>query len=305
MKSTTLVTSLTSLTRAMAVAASIVVFGFLYVLQVEPQRAASLEAREQLEVARGELNRQRLQDGSVVAAAAPSGFDEFETRAIAGDRVREVIDAVKAALSGPAVGGVSRVVIATGEPGDGSIDSIVGPFARQVSHTPVTVTFDARYEQIGRFFSGLRVLPTTFDLRAVELTPQAGAATGVMRAKVSLLVFHRPGLTTRSGTPQPEMADVVPAPGLTNERPANHPTVKAATDRASASPARPAPVVTGILVSGGRRVALVDGRVVGPGDRLAAGIVQSIEPDAVVIAGPRGQTRLLKIERRVIGSEPR
>ena len=47
------------LTTAMAVAAPVVVFGFLYVLQVQPERAAAAESRSQLAAARDELNRRR------------------------------------------------------------------------------------------------------------------------------------------------------------------------------------------------------------------------------------------------------
>ena len=272
MKSATLVTTLTTLTKAMALAAPFVVFGFLYVLKVEPQHAASDEAREQLEAARGELNRQRALARSPVAATTTSALDEFERSTAEGDRLGEVANSIKAALSSPAVGGVSNLLIATGEPDDGPIDSIVGPLPPRVWHTRVTVTFDAQYEQVGRFLSILRALPTTFDLRAVDLRQQLGLRPGLMRAQILLLVFHRAPL-------------------------AKQPSRMAGGNRAVAPPSHPDPVVTGILVSDGRRVALIDGRLVRTGDRLQTGVVQSIEPDTVVIAASGGQLRRLKIER--------
>lgn len=284
---------------AMAVAAPIVVFGFLYVLQVQPERAAALEARNQLEVARGELNRQRALVRSQAARTAPSALDEFDARTAEGDRIGEVADVLTAVLNSPAVGGVSNLSIATGSPVDGSIDSIGALFSRKIAHTPVTVTFDARYEQVGRFFWNLGTMPTTFDLHSVELTPGTASRPGLMRAKVALLVFHRPGAMAAGRAPQPQTVDVT-TPERPRDPPAKQMRAAAAPDRAIASAAQPDPVVTSILISSGRRVARVDGRIVGPGDRLGAGVVRSIEPDAVVIVEPGGRARRFEIERRVI-----
>jgi len=304
MKSATLVTVLTSLTIAMAVAAPIVVFGFLYVLQVQPERAAALEVRNQLEAARGELNRRRALVRSQAAGTAASAGDEFDARTAEGDRIGDVAHALTAMLKSPAVGTVSNVSIATGAPGDDPIDSMVGVFSRKVMHTPVTVTFDAQYDQIGRFFRNLRVLPTTFDLQSVELTRIAASPAGLMRARVSLLVFHRPG-AMRPRAPQPQKVDVVTTPASTPDPSGKQPRAESVADGAVATVVQPDPVVTSILFSSGRRVALVDGRIVRQGDRLGAGVVQSIEPDAVVIAGPGGRTRRLEIERRLIGTRAR
>ena len=284
MKSTTLVTTLTSLTKAMAVAAAVVVFGFLYVVLVLPERAAAVEARAQVEAARSELSRLRTLEGSPGPATAASLVDEFETRAIEGNRVAEVVDAVAAALNSPVGVGISNVVIVTGDTTDGPVDSIVGPLSSKVSHTPVTVAFDAQYEQIGRFLASLRTLPATFDLRGVELA-QRTVSSATLRAKVTLLVFHRPGLTVRSGVVRPR------------DPMANGPT-GSALPRPAPPAQQPAPVVTSIVIAGGRGVALVDGQVVRPGDRLQAGVVQAIEPDAVVVAGPGGRIRRITIKKR-------
>jgi hypothetical protein len=265
----------------MPVVAPMVVFGFLYFMLVQPQRASSLEARERLDAARSERNRLQTLARSPAQTTA-SVFEAFEARAMEGDRVGEVVDGITAALKSPSAGGVANSFIATGEPGDGPIDSIVGPFSRDVWHTPVTVTFDAQYEHIGRFFSSLRALPATFDLQGVEIAPAASRPAGLMRAKVSLLAFH-----TKPRAPL-----------------AKQPAAGTGRNRAMASAREPDPVVTGILVSGARRSALIDGRLVRTGDSLRAGVVQSIEPDAVVLAGPDGQIRRLQIARPVIGTQP-
>lgn len=285
MKSTTLVTTLTSLTKAMAVAAAVVVFGFLYVLLVLPERAAAVEARAQVEAARSELSRLRALERSPGPARAASVADEFETRAIEGDRVAEVVDAVAAARKSPVGVGISNLVIAIGDTTDGPVDSIVGPLSSKVSHTPVMVTFDAQYEQIGPFLASLRTLPATFDLRGVELAQQTASRGTLLHAKVSLLVFHRPGLTVRSGVVRPR--DPITNGPTGSARPQPAPPAQ-----------QPAPVVTSIVISGGRGVALVDGEVVRPGDRLQAGVVQAIEPDAVVVAGPGGRIRRITIKKR-------
>jgi hypothetical protein len=190
-KDATLVTRLTSLTMAMAIAAPLTVFGLLYILLVQPERAAALVARGHVEAARVELNRRRELVRVQGAKRATSALDEFDARTAEGTRIGEVSDVLTAALNGLAVGGVSNLTIAAGAPVDDTIDSMAALFSRKFVQTPLTVTFDARYEQVARFFGNLGVLPTTFDLHSVELTPRAASLPGFMRAKVSLLVFHR------------------------------------------------------------------------------------------------------------------
>lgn len=298
MKGTTRVTLLTRLTTAMSVAAPLVVFGFLYVLQVQPERAAALEALERLDVERRAVDRRRMFVVSPASVNTASTIQEFVIRTPEGDRAADVADALTAMLNSPAVGGVSNLSIETGVPSDAPIDSMVGRFSRKVMQTPVTVAFDARYEQIGRFFWNLRMLPTTFDLQSVELEPATRSRTATMRAKATLLAFHRPVDAPVVPVPQPHMVDVVTAPQWRRDP-------FAAGERADAVkavtvPAPPEPVVRSILFSSGRRVALVDGRVVGAGDRLRSGVVRSIEPDAVVIAAEGGRERRVEIQRPVI-----
>lgn len=300
MKSARLITTLTRLTTAMAIAAPVVVFGFLYVLQVQPERAAAAEAREQLAAAQALLNRYGLFAVPPGVVHEASALVEFDARTAEGDRAGEVAAALAALLNSSAVGGVSNLSIETGAPSDGPIDSMVGLFSRKVMHTPVTMTFDARYEQIGRFFWNLRLLPTTFDLRSLELTPGAARRAALMRAKVSLLAFHRSEAEASRPAPQPQVVDVITAPEWGRDPFATAQRPDAAKASASAAAVRRDPVVSSILFSNGRRVALVDGRVVRPGDRVAAGVVRSIEPDAVVIAAADGAARRFEIARPVI-----
>ncbi len=269
MRSATLVTVLTRLTTAMAVAAPVVVFGFLYVLQVQPERTAAEDVRHQLAVARDELNRRR----SLLRSKALDKEPEVE-----GDRAGDLAEAVTALLNSPAVGGASNVSIDSG--------------------STVTVTFDARYEQIGRFFWHLRVLTTAFDLHSVDLTPLTVPAGGLTRARVSLVALHRPETV---GTNQPPLTDIVDVdtPPIWARDPFASPPRPDAS-RAAGVVAQPDPVVSGILYSSGRRVALIDGRLVGPGDRVGGGVVLSIEANAVVITEPGGRERRVEIARPAV-----
>lgn len=260
MKSTTHVTTLT---RVMAVVAPVVVFGCLYVLKVQPERDAADASRSELATALDELHHRSSIVRPQVAVSERSALDEFDARTIEGNRV-------------PAVGGASNLSIERGAPSDVPGDSFVRLFSRAVVQTPVTMTFDAQYEQIARFFRDLRARPTAFELQSVELTPLTASEGGLTRAKVSLLLFHRAETAEARQPPRRPMVDVRPPP----------------------DPARgPDPVVSGILFSSGRRVALVDGVVVARGDAVRAGVVLSIEPDAVVIAEPGGRVRRVEISR--------
>jgi hypothetical protein len=273
MRSATLVTTLTSLTTAMAVAAPIVVFGFLYVLLVQPERARAAIDRIELDRTLADLDRQRS------SARAPSGgaesvVDEFAASAARVERPGDLVDVLTKVLNGPAVGGVSNLLIETGADGAGG--------------TPVTLTFDARFEQVVRFVRSLRALPENIDLRTVEIGA-ASSRTGLARANASLLVSASPGQVVAAPVPPAAVAVSKPArEEVRIRRPAPAPP--------------PAPVVSSILIADGRRLARVDGRIVGPGDRLPAGTVQSIEPDAVILAGPDGRLRRVEIVRPGIGA---
>jgi hypothetical protein len=293
-KSATLVTTLTGLTTAMAVAAPIVVFGFLFVLQVYPERQAAAESRHRLTAAREELNRQqqlvRPQSGSPDASALAA----FEARISKSGGASDAADMLTAVLNSPEVGGVSNIAVETGAPKDAESGSTARLFSQTVKQTLVTVTFDARYQQIEQFFRNLRVLPTIFELQSAELMPGRAPGSGMMRAKVSLLVFHRPGTSTPVSATQ--AIDVI-TPAHQNREP----IAKAARleGRGPAVAKEPDPVVTSILLSSGRRAAIVDGRIVRAGDQVRAGIIREIVADGVVIVGPDGRERRVAIARPV------
>lgn len=272
MKTAALVTTLTGLTTAMAVAAPFVVFGFLYILLVQPERAGAGIARDELDLALADLDRQRTSTRVPADSVESAAVDEFVARVARVERSSDLVDVLTDVLNGPAVGGVSNLLIETGA--DGS------------AGTRVTLTFDAQLEHIVRVFRSLRALPANIDLSTAEIG-SASSQTGLARANVSLLVSAAPG--------QPVAASASTAAVAVPERARNESRIS------PPAASTPAPVVSSILISDGRRVARVDGQIVGPGDRLPAGIVQSIEPDAVVLAGPDGRSRRVEILRPGVG----
>jgi len=73
---------------------------------------------------------------------------------------------------------------------------------------------------------------------------------------------------------------------------------------------RPAPrldglLVRSILVGADRRLALVDGRIVGTGDRVGSAVVMAIEPRAVVLRAAGGARRTLELARPAPGAKLR
>ena len=296
MKSATLVTALTGLTTAMAVAATIVIFGFVFVLKVQPERTALREAQHELAVVEAQLHRRRTFAEPKRAVRNVSAVDEFNARIAGIGRVREVGDALNGILDSPAVGGVANLSIETGRPVEPAKDPMIQLFSRDVAYTPVVLTFHARYEQIGRFFWNFRELPAIVDVHAFEVTPDGASRAGLMRAKLTLHVINRAGAAVPA-TSHPQMVDTVTPPQWKRD-----PFATAASPAAQrvAAHSPTIPVVSSILVSNGRKLARVDGRIVRTGDRLASGVVRSIEPDAVVIADVSGVMRRVEIERRAL-----
>ena len=282
MKSATLVTTLTSLTTVMAVAAPLIVFGFLYVLQVQPERAREMKAQNELQGALADLERRRAVVDAPSVSVDAAAVDEFVARATRADRADDLAGALTTLLNGPAVGGVSNLIVET---------DAAGP-----DRARMTLTFDARYERIVRFVRTLRALPAAVELQALEVASDASSGTTPTHAKVSLLVAQA------QDVPQPASGRAAASPSTVGN---GGQTRDLRRGQRPAVAALPDPVVSSILISDGRRVARVDGRIVGPGDRLAAGVVQSIEPDAVVIAGQDGRFRRVEIVRPPVPSGPR
>ena len=65
-------------------------------------------------------------------------------------------------------------------------------------------------------------------------------------------------------------------------------------------PIVPDPVVNGILFSASRQVAVVNGRLVKPGDRVGTLFVRAIERDGVILTTASGLRRRVALDRPAI-----
>ena len=167
----------------------------------------------------------------------------------------------------PAVGGVTNLSIEMGAP-----------------DTPITVAFDAQYAQLGRFFWNLRTLPVSVELRSVDLAP---SKSPMMHAKLVLFAFRR------GATAPPVEVPAAPEwrrdPFASQPSPAQGPKIAVVQ--------QPDPVVKSILFSPSRRVAMVDGRIVGVGDHVGTFVVTEIEQDSVVLVTSRGVRTRITVQR--------
>ena len=274
MKSSTLVSVLTRLTTALAAIAPVIVFAFLYVLLVQPRREAAVAAQRSLDTLRSHVDRLRLFARRAADVTPVASAGQLEARIAGSDSAAEFLEALAALVKSPGVGGLRNLSIETGAAGGVPADSYAALSGGHLASTPVDIRFDASFEQIGRFFSNLRALPTTYEIRSVDLAP---SGRGVMRARVVLLAFHHAG-----GKPAPVAPRRKPLP-----------------TRAAAPPVLPGPRVSSILLATGRRVALIDGRIVAVGDRVGEGVVTAIESEAVILTGADNRQRRLALERPI------
>jgi hypothetical protein len=98
-------------------------------------------------------------------------------------------------------------------------------------------------------------------------------------------------------TPAPQASPSAAPLRPQQQEPQPVPRRSAAVVPSPMAPPQPDPVVRSILVSGNRRVALIDGRIVSAGDSVGNAVVTSIEPDAVVLATADGQSRRIALVR--------
>ena len=161
----------------------------------------------------------------------------FEERVSKEDRVADVAEQLMRTVAESATDGKLRNLAmgtgdqsATGTSGQvrpvaaGEIETIDprwSLFPYTLSHTPVTMSFDASYGTIAGFFSKIRDLPTAIEIRSVKLT----RGLPLMNAQLTVFVFRRgdmvPGASA-AGTAHPGANTPLP-PGF--EPPATNPLV--------------------------------------------------------------------------------
>ena len=129
---------------------------------------------------------------------------------------------------------------------------------------------------------------------------RSAAALAVLLGGWWLLTATRPHQDPRADPPV-----VTPAPAATSgsslgPEPAVVPLIPAASAdlaRERPSPAVPLPAVTSILYGKGRRLAILDGSIVGEGDWVGDRRILRIERDAVVLREPAGATVRVPVRR--------
>jgi hypothetical protein len=139
--------------------------------------------------------------------------------------------------------------------------------------------------------------------------PAGGAAAGdIMAEAPSVAGDARVAIDT---TAIPALADVATDrmpewprdPFENRHEPAE--VIGGAAAPAPAPAIEPDPVVTSILYSTGRRLAVIDGRIVRPGERAGGGTVLDILPKAVVLELPDGDRRTVELQAPTTGARRR
>ncbi|MBI1873723.1 MAG: hypothetical protein HYS05_07530 [Acidobacteria bacterium] len=196
------------------VALVVVAVGFMFF--VEPRVAELL--RRQTE-SRGLENRVATLRSSIDRAGRTpaSGQDEvmrqFEARTPAEDKVADVIEMVaKRALDPKAPGRLRGLLIEAGQRasfGAPDVASVSGPrvagtptqpdavdprlalFGGPFDYTPISLSFLSTYDRVGDFFWRCRDLPTTVEIRTVEIT----RGLPLVKVRMTMFVFQRPAVS--------------------------------------------------------------------------------------------------------------
>lgn len=189
------------------------VVGVAYVALIDPRIARSRAARlnaEALEVRLAELRRSLDGSAPIGAGDALEALKEFERRAPAEDRLAKLTeDIARLALgSGPDVrelfieagatvtpqpsqSGTPRVVGGSG----GGPDPRLDLFPVSLEYTPINVSFQTAFDQLGRFLWGLRNLPTIIEIRSLEMTRDVP----YLKVKLELFAYRRLGSAVPKG----------------------------------------------------------------------------------------------------------
>lgn len=270
----------------------------VYTFAALPRLSAARAARAEADAIRGQRTaaEEAVQTRSGVSSGE-SAAREFEIRIPDENRVLDVLRTLTQLASSPSVGKLEALVIEAGSPGvDATPDPRLTLFGSPVSGTPVTMSFEASYEQLGRFFWHLRALPTTVDVRSIDVSPAPQSSR--LQVKLVLLSFYRStGGHSQRPAVSPDVAQLAapPAVDVTNAPSWPRDLFRPSDPPPAVAEVTPDPVVQTILYSPQRSVALVDGKIVKVGDRLGAGSVIEIERDAVVIETPSGGRKRLAL----------
>ena len=185
----------------------IIVGGWL--LLISPAASANARAGRDLDSLRQRLARARAAVGepaSLEDAGDPTGA--FERLVAVGDtssRLVEQLSRLATAASATNLEIVTGERVTVSAPGGPQVAGGAVPDPRfslfpftTLSYTPVTMTFDAGFAQVGGLLWNLRSLPTTTEIRTADLTRPAEGGEGRVHVVMTLFAYARDGVSTTS-----------------------------------------------------------------------------------------------------------
>ena len=122
-------------------------------------------------------------------------------------------------------------------------------------------------------------------------TPEPAGAVAAPAAAVAPVAG---ALETQVSDPPPDEPPAPTGPSAIVTPPAGVPPVPVSVPQA---PAPPLPDISAILLSEGRRLAVVDGRVLGVGQHVGSWELVSVDRDAVVLRDPSGIERVVTLNQ--------
>lgn len=189
-----------------------------YFLFIAPRIADTLRSRQD---ARTAENRVRAMQGVVARGAAEKGPEdpwpmaEFERRTPLRDQTSDIVEELaQIAQSSAASPQMKALTIDTGErvpvewPSSGApraagnttieaLDPRFELFHTPLQYTPISVSFASSYRGIGTFLWRVRDLPTTIEIRTLELT----RGLPLMTSKLVIFVVQRVGTAPPTAAP--------------------------------------------------------------------------------------------------------
>jgi hypothetical protein len=188
---------------------AIIVGGWL--LLISPTASANARAANDLDSLRQRLAQVRASVGeSAPLEDKGDPIVAFEGQVAAGDASPRLVEQLSRLATAASA---TDLEIVTGEPVTASVPGgpqVAGgalPDPRftlfpstALSYTPVTMTFDAAFAQVGVLFWNLRNLATTMEIRTVDLTRPAEGADARVHVVITLFAYARDGVSTTSAS---------------------------------------------------------------------------------------------------------
>lgn len=188
---------------------AIVVGGWL--LLISPTASANARAGSDLDSLRQRLARVRASVGEF-AQTEDSGdpIAAFERQMSAGDassRLVEQLSRLTTAASAADLEIVTGERVTVSAPGGPQVAGGALPDPRfslfpseTLSYTPVTMTFDAGFAQVGGLLWNLRNLATTMEIRTVDLTRPSEGGAGRVHVVITLFAYAREDASTTNAS---------------------------------------------------------------------------------------------------------